>query len=69
MDIKAKVNEIADKIKGDDKLMDKFKTNPTSAVESLIGADLPDDVINGIVDGVKAKLATSKIGGALKGLF
>lgn len=69
MDIKAKITEVADKIKNDDKLMDKFKSNPTSAVEGIVGADLPDDVINGIVDGVKAKLATNKIGSALKGLF
>lgn len=69
MDIKAQVTQVVDKIKSDDKLMDKFKENPTKAVEGIIGVDLPDDAINGIVEGVKAKLAASKIGGALGGLF
>lgn len=69
MDIKEKITEVVDKIKSDDKLMEKFNSNPTSAVEGIIGVDLPDDVINGVVDGVKAKLTANKIGSALKGLF
>ena len=41
-------------------------------IEKLIGVDLPDDVVEKIIDGVKAKMTVdnvSKIAGALKGLF
>jgi hypothetical protein len=42
-------------------------------VEKLIGVDLPDDMIEKVVDGVKAKLAggdaLSGVAGKLKGLF
>ncbi len=72
MDIKAKINEIVDKIKNDDGLMEQFKSDPVKAVESVIGVDIPDDMVNGIVDGVKAKLsgdALSGIAGKIKGLF
>ena len=69
MDIKAKIEELVKKIKSDDKLMDKFKKNPVSAVEELLGVDLPDDQIEKIADGIKAKISLDNIGGMLGGLF
>jgi len=69
MDIKAKINEIADKIKNDDDLKAKFKTDPVGAVESLLGVDIPNDQVEKIVDGVKAKISVDKIGDKLGGLF
>ncbi len=69
MDIKAKINEIVDKVKNDDQFADKFKNDPVSAVESVLGVDLPNDQIEGIVDGVKAKINLDSLGGKLGGLF
>ncbi|MBR5453442.1 MAG: hypothetical protein IKV54_05105 [Clostridia bacterium] len=69
MDIKAKINEIVDKIKSDDSIMAAFKKDPIKAVEKLLGVDLPDDQIKSIVDGVKAKISLDSIGDALGGLF
>ncbi|MBR4799718.1 MAG: hypothetical protein IK047_05600 [Clostridia bacterium] len=69
MDIKAKVNEIVNKLKGDEQLMSKFQSNPVKTVEGLVGVDLPDDQINGIVEAVKAKLNVNSIAGKLGGLF
>ncbi len=69
MDIKAKINELVDKIKSDDSLMADFKKDPIKAIEKLIGVDLPDDQVKSIVDGVKAKISLDSIGGALGGLF
>ena len=70
MDIKAKIDELVGKIKDDPAMMEKFKSEPVKTVEGLVGVDLPDDQINPIVDGIKAKLAagalsgiTDKIGG------
>ena len=72
MDIKEKIKELVEKISKDPKLQAQFRENPVKAVETLLGVDLPDDVVNKVVDGVKAKLAADKISGgldALKKLF
>lgn len=64
-DIKAKVNEIVEKAKKDPKFMEKLQADPVKTVEGLAGVDLPDDAVNGVVEGVKAKLAGDKLGGML----
>ena len=72
MDIKAKIEEIVAKIKGDDKLLDSFKSDPVKTVESLTGADLPDDIMDQIVNGVKAAISGGGVSGLIdkvKGLF
>ena len=72
MDIKAKINELVDKIKNDENLMENFKNDPIKTVEGIIGVDLPDDQIQGIVDGIKAKISLDSLGGVgdkLGGLF
>lgn len=68
MDIKAKIEEIVEKIKNDDTLMEQFKDDPLKAVEKLLDVDLPDDIIEKVVEGVKAKITTDKISGALGAL-
>jgi len=65
MDIKGKINEIVEKVKSDKGFAKKFKENPIEAVESVLGVDLPDDKIKGIVEGAKAKLKLDDAGGAL----
>ena len=72
MDIRAKIDEIVNKVKGDPDIAAKFQKYPIKTVEGIIGVDLPDDVIKQIVDGVKAKVNVDglkeKLGG-LDGLF
>lgn len=67
-DIKAKVEEIVEKLKKDDELMDLFKKDPVAALEKVTGLDLPDDKIDAVIDAVKAKIGLDKIGDTLKGL-
>ena len=69
MDIKAKIEEIVNKLKSDKNLMQKFNSDPIGLVEELIGIDLPNDQIEKVVDGIKAKINLDKLGGALGGLF
>lgn len=69
MDIKAKIEEIVEKIKTDSDLKKKFTTDPVGAVEGLLGVDLPNEQIEKIVDGVKAKISLDGIGAKLGGLF
>ena len=68
MDIKAKIEETVKKITASKNLMEKFEKNPVSVIEELIGMDLPDDMVNQIVDGVKAKIKLDQVGDALGAL-
>ncbi len=68
MDIKEKIEEVVEKVKSDEKLLDKFKKDPIKTVEGIIGIDLPDDVMEKVVDGVKAKVSVDKLSGALGSL-
>lgn len=71
-DIKAKIEEIVEKLQKNPSLLKKFNTEPVKVVEELVGIDLPDELIEKVVDGVKAKITVDKLGdalGALGGLF
>lgn len=71
-DVKEQITKVVEKVTKDEKLMEQFKKEPVKTVESVIGVDLPDDVINKVVDGVKAKISVDKIGGiadSIKKLF
>ena len=68
MDIKAKIEELVNKIKNDKDLLNKFQKDPISTVEGLIGIDLPNDQIQGIVDSIKAKISLDKLGDMGAGL-
>lgn len=67
-DIKSKVDEVVKKIQSDDKLLDQFKKEPVKTVGDLAGVDLPDDQIQKVVDGIKAKISLGEIGDKLSGL-
>jgi hypothetical protein len=69
MDIKAKVNELVEKIKGNPAMLERFKSEPVKVVEELLGIDLPDDQIKQVADLVKAKIDLEKAGSFLGGLF
>ena len=72
MDIKAQIEAIVKKVTSDPALMKQFKTEPIKAVETVLGVDLPDDVIQQIITGVKAKIAADSaqdLLGSLKKLF
>lgn len=62
MDVKAMVDDVLAKVKGDDAFLAKFKEDPIKAVEGLIGKDLPDEQIKGVVEGLKGKLNLDKDG-------
>lgn len=68
MDIKAKIEELVEKVKSDKDFAAKFKADPIKAVEGVLGVDLPDDKINDIIDGVKAKINLDDLGDKLGGI-
>lgn len=65
MDIKAKIEEIVKKLLTSKDLMAKFEKNPVSVIEELVGMDLPDDLVNQLVDGIKARIKLEQVGNAL----
>ena len=76
MDIQKIISDVLAKLKVDDKLKDKFMKEPVKVLEDLIGIDLPDDKIEAVIDGIKAKLNLDDLAekaegvlGALGGLF
>ena len=66
--LKEKVEEIVKKITSDKKIAAKFKADPVSTVEELLGIDLPNDQVEAIVEAVKAKVALDKVDDLLGGL-
>ena len=72
MDIKEQVTKAVEKITKDKKLQEQFKTEPVKALESALGIDLPDEIVDQVIKGVKAKLTADTVSGAvdsLKGLL
>ena len=68
IDVKAKIEEIYGKLKND-KLLKKFWDEPVKMIEGLVGVDLPDDKLEPVIDGLKAKLSADKLGELAGGLF
>ncbi len=72
MEIKEKIEEIVSKLTKNPELKEQFKKEPLKVVEKLLGIDLPDEALEKIIDGVKAKITADSIGdalGSLKKLF
>lgn len=69
MDVKAKIEEVVNKVKSDKNFAEKFKKEPVKAVEEVLGVDLPDDVVNNIVSGVKAKIDIGNLKDGIGSLF
>ena len=72
MDIKEKIESVIEKIKKDPSIKEQFEKDPVKAIEKVLGVDLPDDIVEKIVDGVKAKLTVDSLSGVadkLKKLF
>jgi hypothetical protein len=72
MDIKAQIEKVVEMVTKDKSLLTQFQAEPVKAVEKVIGIDLPDEIINKVVDGVKSKITVDKLSDtfdAIKKLF
>ena len=68
MDIKEQIESIVEKLQKDKALQAQFKKDPVKAVEKLLGVDLPDDMVEKGVAGVKAKLSLDDVSGIVGNL-
>ena len=77
IDIAKYVEDIVEKLAGDDQLVEKFKKDPIALIKKLLDKiDLDDDVLEAIAKAVKGKIdlddlkdQAEGILGGLKGLF
>lgn len=72
MNIKEKIESVVEKIAKAPDIKEQFEKEPVKAIEKVLGVDLPDDVVEKIIDGVKAKLTAdtiSDVAGAIKKLL
>ena len=72
MNIQEQIHKVLEEISKSSDIKGQFEKEPVKVIEKLIGADLPDDIVMKIIDGVKAKLTmddVSKVAGTLKGIF
>lgn len=60
-----KIEEVVEKIKNDKNFATKFKKDPVKALEGVLGVDLPEDQINAVISGVKAKVNLDNLAGML----
>lgn len=69
MNVKAKVDEIVEKIKSDKDIAKKFQKDPSGVIGDLIGVEIPKEQFDSVVTAVKAKINLDSVSGALGGLF
>jgi len=72
IDVKELIEKAAKAITEDDKLKKLFDDEPVKALEKVLKIDLPDEIVEKLVDGVKAKIGLDKVSdalGTLKKLF
>lgn len=71
-DILRLAGDVVEKLTKDEKLMDAFKKDPVAVVEKKLGIDLPNDQLNALINGIKAKLKADDVldaAGKLLGMF
>jgi len=66
--IKEKIEEIVKKIKDDKDFAAEFKRDPIKAVTELVNIAIPEEQVNTIVEGVKAKLTSDYLRESAKGV-
>ncbi len=55
MDIKDQITKAVERIASDKDLQEQFQKEPVKALESVLGVDLPDEIVEQVISGVKAK--------------
>lgn len=72
MDIQKIITDAVKALTENEELLKAFNKNPAKTLEGILGINLPDDQVNAVVAGIKAKLGLDDVmemAGKLKGLF
>ena len=72
MDIKELIEKVVEAIKDNENIKKQFEKEPVKVIEKFLGVDLPDEIVEKVIEGVKAKITVDQavdVAKALKGLF
>ena len=72
MDIQKIIADAVKALTENEELLKAFNKNPAKTLEGILGINLPDDQVNAVVAGIKAKLGLDDVmemAGKLKGFF
>ena len=72
MDLQKVIKQVLDALNNNDALVKEFLADPAKVLESKLGIDLPNEQVNAVVEGVKAKLNldnAASVLNAVHGLF
>jgi len=65
VDIKEIIENIVGEITKNENLKEDFEKEPVKVIERIIEVDLPDELVEKVIDGVKAKITVDKVTGAV----
>ena len=71
-EIKEMIENVVERVKKEDDLKELFEKEPVKAIETVLGVDLPDEIVEKVIDAVKAKISIDKlssVAGMFKKLF
>ena len=68
MDIKEQISKIVEELSKNGAVKELFEKEPVQAVEQVLGIDLPDEMIEQVINGVKAKISIDSIA-QVSGMF
>ncbi len=68
IDLKAKIEELAARLQKAPALLKGFQQDPVKTLAGLTGMNLPEEQLQPLVAGLKARLAAGGLGDALDGL-
>ena len=61
MDIKEIIENIVEEITKNKNIKEEFEKEPVKVIERIANVDLPDELVEKVIDGVKAKITLDKI--------
>lgn len=61
MDIKEIIENLVEEISKNKNIKEEFEKEPVKVIERIAKVDLPDELVEKVIDGVKAKITLDKI--------
>ena len=66
IDIKEIIENIVEEITKNENLKEDFEKEPVKVIERVVGVDLPDELLEKVIDGVKAKITVEQVADAVE---
>ena len=67
-DAKEYIEKVVESVTKDKSLSDRFSKDPLGTIKDILGSAIPEDMLEKISAGVKAKISSDKIADAAKSL-